>query len=42
MRVSNKLYIFLKLPSGIISNPRRSVKAGKLALTGFRGFKNSL
>ena len=39
-RVSNKLCISLKLPSGIISNPRKPVKAGRLTLTGFRGFKD--
>lgn len=39
-RVSDKLCISLKLPSGIISNPRKPVKAERLTLTGFRGFKD--
>ena len=40
LRVSDKMCISLKLPSGIISNPRKPGKAGRLTWTGFRGFKD--
>ena len=40
-RVSDKLCISLKLPLGIISNSRKPIKAGRLALTSFREFKDS-
>ena len=40
-RVSDKLCISLKLPSGIISNPRKPVKTYLITLTGFRGFSDS-